>query len=156
MLRRKIENLPAKPGVYLHKDASGTIIYVGKAKNLRSRVRSYFQDHRPVDAKTAVLVGKIVDIEIIVTSTEVEAFILENTLIKEHRPKYNILLKDDKSYPYIRVTNEEYPRVFKTRTLIRDGSKYYGPYTDGTFLFYLLKSIRSIFPFVNVANITSL
>jgi excinuclease ABC subunit C len=146
LILQKLANLPTRPGVYLHKDAKGTIIYVGKAKNLRNRVRSYFQEGRPVDAKTAVLVRQICDLDIIVTDTEVEAFLLENTLIKEHRPKYNILLKDDKSYPFIRITKEQFPRVFKTRTLIKDGSKYFGPYTDGTYLFYLLKSIRSIFP----------
>lgn len=146
LIQQKLANLPTRPGVYLHKDAKGTIIYVGKAKNLRNRVRSYFQEGRPVDAKTAVLVRQICDLDIIVTDTEVEAFLLENTLIKEHRPKYNILLKDDKSYPFIRITREQYPRVFKTRTIIKDGSKYFGPYTDGTYLFYLLKSIRSIFP----------
>lgn len=146
LLQQKLENLPTRPGVYLHKDAKGGILYVGKAKNLRSRVRSYFQENRPIDAKTAVLVRQIFDLDIIVTDTEVEAFILENTLIKQHRPKYNILLKDDKSYPFIRITKEQYPRVFKTRTIIKDGSKYFGPYTDGTYLFYLLKSIRSIFP----------
>lgn len=146
LIQQKLANLPTRPGVYLHKDAKGTIIYVGKAKNLRNRVRSYFQEGRPIDAKTAVLVRQICDLDIIVTDTEVEAFLLENTLIKEHRPKYNILLKDDKSYPFIRITKEQYPRVFKTRTIIKDGSKYFGPYTDGTYLFYLLKSIRSIFP----------
>lgn len=146
LILQKLANLPTRPGVYLHKDAKGTIIYVGKAKNLRNRVRSYFHEGRPVDAKTAVLVRQICDLDIIVTDTEVEAFLLENTLIKEHRPKYNILLKDDKSYPFIRITKEQFPRVFKTRTLIKDGSKYFGPYTDGTYLFYLLKSIRSIFP----------
>ena len=146
LIQQKLANLPTRPGVYLHKDAKGTIIYVGKAKNLRNRVRSYFQEGRSIDAKTAVLVRQICDLDIIVTDTEVEAFLLENTLIKEHRPKYNILLKDDKSYPFIRITKEQYPRVFKTRTIIKDGSKYFGPYTDGTYLFYLLKSIRSIFP----------
>lgn len=145
-LETKIAGLPTKPGVYLHKDAEGQIIYVGKAKSLRNRVRSYFQEGRPVDAKTKALVRKIVDLEVIVTDTEVEALILENTLIKEHRPKYNILLKDDKSYPYIRITKEEYPRVFKTRRVVRDGSKYFGPYTDGTYLYSLLKTLRSIFP----------
>ena len=145
-LQTKLDNLPSKPGVYLHKDSKGTIIYVGKAKNLRNRVRSYFQEGRPIDAKTAVLVRHIEDIDVILTDTEVEAFLLENTLIKRHRPKYNILLKDDKSYPYIRVTNEDFPRVFKTRTIVKDGSKYYGPYTDGTYLYYLLKSLRNIFP----------
>ncbi|MBK6418157.1 MAG: excinuclease ABC subunit C [Ignavibacteria bacterium] len=145
-LETKIAGLPTKPGVYLHKDAEGQIIYVGKAKSLRNRVRSYFQEGRPVDAKTKALVRKIADLEVIVTDTEVEALILENTLIKEHRPKYNILLKDDKSYPYIRITKEEYPRVFKTRRVVRDGSKYFGPYTDGTYLYSLLKTLRSIFP----------
>lgn len=138
--------MPTRPGVYLHKDAGGTIIYVGKAKNLRSRVRSYLQEARPVNAKTAALVQKIDDIEFIVTDTEVEALILENTLIKQHRPKYNILLKDDKSYPFIRITREAYPRVFKTRQVIRDGSTYFGPYTDGTYLYHLLKTLRSVFP----------
>lgn len=142
----KIAGLPARPGVYLHKDADGGILYVGKAKNLRSRVRSYAQAGKPVDAKTRALIKKIADTEVIVTDTEVEALILENTLIKEHRPKYNILLKDDKSYPYIRVTKEEFPRIFKTRRVIRDGSKYFGPYTDGTYLYNLLKALRSIFP----------
>ncbi len=145
-LEKKIAGLPTKPGVYLHKDAEGQIIYVGKAKSLRNRVRSYFQEGRPVDAKTKALVRKIIDLDVIVTDTEVEALILENTLIKEHRPKYNILLKDDKSYPYIRITKEEYPRVFKTRRVVRDGSKYFGPYTDGTYLYSLLKTLRSIFP----------
>ncbi|HLP26991.1 MAG TPA: excinuclease ABC subunit UvrC [Candidatus Didemnitutus sp.] len=145
-LEKKIAGLPTKPGVYLHKDAEGQIIYVGKAKSLRNRVRSYFQEGRPVDAKTKALVRKIIDLDVIVTDTEVEALILENTLIKEHRPKYNILLKDDKSYPYIRITREEYPRVFKTRRVVRDGSKYFGPYTDGTYLYSLLKTLRSIFP----------
>jgi len=145
-LDRKIAGLPTKPGVYLHKDAAGTIIYVGKAKVLRNRVRSYFQQNRPVDAKTKALMAKIADFDVIVTDNEVEALILENTLIKEHRPKYNILLKDDKSYPFIRITREEYPRIFKTRNVVRDGSKYFGPYTDGTYLYYLLKTLRSVFP----------
>ncbi|MBM4178549.1 MAG: excinuclease ABC subunit C [Ignavibacteria bacterium] len=145
-IQQKLSTLPTRPGVYLHKDSKGGIIYVGKAKNLRSRVRSYFQENRPVDAKTAVLVRQIQDFDFIVTDTEVEAFILENTLIKQYRPKYNILLKDDKSYPFIRITKEQYPRVFKTRTIVKDGSKYFGPYTDGTYLYHLLKSIRSIFP----------
>lgn len=145
-LQQKVAGLPTRPGVYLHRDADGTIIYVGKAKNLRARVRSYFQEGRPVDAKTRALMQRIADVETIVTDTEVEALILENTLIKEHKPKYNILLKDDKSYPYIRITREEYPRVFSTRRVIRDGSTYYGPYTDGTYLYGLMKTLRSVFP----------
>ena len=145
-LLQKVAGLPTRPGVYLHRDTGGTIIYVGKAKNLRARVKSYFQEGRPVDAKTRALMLRIADFETIVTDTEVEALILENTLIKEHKPKYNILLKDDKSYPYIRVTREEFPRVFPTRRVIRDGSTYYGPYTDGTYLYGLMKTLRSVFP----------
>lgn len=145
-LQQKVAGLPTRPGVYLHRDARGTIIYVGKAKNLRARVKSYFQEGRPVDAKTRALMQRIADVETIVTDTEVEALILENTLIKEHKPKYNILLKDDKSYPYIRITREEFPRVFSTRRVIRDGSTYYGPYTDGTYLYGLMKTLRSVFP----------
>lgn len=145
-LERKVAGLPTAPGVYLHKNAEGVIIYVGKAKSLRNRVKSYFQQSRHVDAKTRALMSKIVDVDVIVTDTEAEALILENTLIKQHKPKYNIELRDDKSYPFIRITKEEFPRVFKTRTLIKDGSKYFGPYTDGTYLFYLLKTLRSIFP----------
>ncbi|MFM8771519.1 MAG: excinuclease ABC subunit UvrC [Candidatus Kapaibacterium sp.] len=145
-LQALADSMPTRPGVYLHKDAEGTIIYVGKAKNLRNRVRSYVQEGRPVDAKTAALMRKIHDIEFIVTDTEVEALILENTLIKQHRPKYNILLKDDKSYPFIRITKEAFPRVFKTRQVIKDGSTYFGPYTDGTYLYHLLKTLRSVFP----------
>ncbi len=145
-LQRKVSGLPRSPGVYQHKDAEGTVIYVGKAKNLRSRVRSYFQEGRPVDAKTTALKKRIADVEVIVTDTEAEALILENTLIKELMPRYNVMLRDDKSYPFIRITKEEYPRVFKTRRVIKDGSKYFGPYTDGAYLYNLLKTLRSIFP----------
>lgn len=141
-----VSRLPTKPGVYMHKDASGTIIYVGKAKNLRSRVRAYTQFNRPMDAKTKALMARIASVEVIVTDTEAEALILENTLIKEHRPRYNVLLKDDKSYPFIRITKEEFPQVFKTRRVVRDGSRYFGPYTDGTYLYYLIKTLRSVFP----------
>jgi excinuclease ABC subunit C len=145
-LERKVSGLPTGPGIYQHKDDHGTVIYVGKAKNLRNRVRSYFQEGRPVDAKTKALRERIADVEVIVTDTEAEALLLENNLIKELKPKYNVLLRDDKSYPYIRITNEEYPKIFKTRRVVKDGSKYFGPYTDGTYLFYLLKSLRSILP----------
>ena len=145
-LDRKVAGLPRQPGVYLHKSADGTVIYVGKAKNLRNRVRSYFQEGRPVDAKTKALMNRIADVDVIVTDTEAEALILENNLIKEHKPKYNVMLRDDKSYPYIRITNEQFPKIFKTRRVVKDGSKYFGPYTDGTYLFYLLKTLRSIFP----------
>ncbi|NQW30497.1 MAG: excinuclease ABC subunit C [Ignavibacteria bacterium] len=145
-LEKKVFGLPTKPGVYLHKDFAGKVIYVGKAKNLRVRVKSYLLEGRPVDAKTKVLMSKIADVDVIVTDTEAEALLLENTLIKEHHPKYNILLKDDKSYPYIRITKEEFPKIYKTRRVVRDGSKYFGPYTDGTYLYYLIKTLRSVFP----------
>jgi len=144
-LAAKLHHLPKQAGVYLHKNEGGTIIYVGKAKNLRNRVRSYFQN-RPMDAKTKALVQKIADVEVIVTDSEVEALILENTLIKKHQPRYNILLKDDKSYPYIRVTNEPYPRILPTRKIIRDGSKYFGPYTESKAMYALFEALRSMFP----------
>ncbi len=141
----KIQNLPTDSGVYQYYDSKGIVIYVGKAKNLRSRIKSYFQEGRPKDPKTIALVNKIFDIEIIVTDSPVEALILEDTLIKKFKPRYNILLKDDKSFPFIRVTNEPFPKVFSTRRKIRDGSKYFGPYTDLKYMKYLLKTIRSIF-----------
>ncbi len=146
-LQNKIAVLPTQPGVYLFKDPEGTILYIGKARNLRQRVRSYFQRHRPRDAKTEALIRKIADLDYIITSSEMEALILENSLIKEHRPRYNIQLRDDKSYPYIRITNEPFPRVFATRTIVRDGSLYFGPYTDVRQLRLLLKTLRMIFPF---------
>jgi excinuclease ABC subunit C len=128
-LEEKLKNLPAQPGVYLHKNAEGKIIYVGKAKNLRNRVRSYFQSGRGHDAKTRELVRRIADLEFIVTDTEVEALILESNLIKKHRPRYNILLKDDKQYPHIKLTlNEDFPRAILTRRIQRDGALYFGPY----------------------------
>ncbi|MBK8912326.1 MAG: excinuclease ABC subunit C [Chlorobi bacterium] len=145
-LQDKLNNLPPDPGVYQYFDRDGKVIYVGKAKNLRNRVRSYFQQGRPHDAKTRALVAKIADLQTIVTDSAVEALILEDTLIKKLRPRYNILLKDDKTYPYIRVTNEPFPRVFSTRTRVRDGSRYFGPFTDVKYVRYLLKTLRSIFP----------
>jgi excinuclease ABC subunit C len=144
-LSDKIKRIPTKPGIYQYFNSDGKIIYVGKAKNLRNRVKSYFQNNRPRDAKTTALVKKIFDMEFIATDSEAEALILEDTLIKKHRPRYNILLKDDKSYPYIRVTNEDYPRVFATRKVIKDGSKYYGPYSEVRQMKHLLKTIRTIF-----------
>lgn len=142
----KVANLPKSSGVYQFKNERGDIIYVGKAKNLRNRVRSYFQQGRPVDAKTKALVRHIADVEIIVVDSEVEALILENTLIKKLKPKYNIMLRDDKTYPYIRVTSEPFPRIFLTRKVIRDGSKYFGPYTDAGYARTLLKTLRTLFP----------
>ena len=128
-LKEKLEAIPALPGVYQFLDAKGKIIYVGKAKDLRSRIRSYFQSNLD-SPKTKALVSKIADLETIITDTEIEALVLENTLIKLYKPRYNVNLKDDKSYPYIRVTKEPYPQIFSTRQIVRDGSLYFGPYTD--------------------------
>ncbi len=144
-LSEKLKNIPTKPGVYLHKNENGKIIYIGKAKNLRNRVKSYFQQKKPVDAKTKAMVEKIADFDFIVVDSEAEALILEDTLIKKYKPRYNILLKDDKSYPYIRVTKEDYPRIFSTRKIIKDGSKYFGPYTDVGYMKKMLRVLRSIF-----------
>jgi excinuclease ABC subunit C len=131
LIRNKLRHLPNRPGVYLMKDAGGEILYVGKAKSLRSRVRSYFGAGGSDSLKTRELVRRIADFETVVVGSEAEALILENNLIKEHRPKFNINLRDDKSYPYIKVTTgEPFPRVFVTRQLVRDGSRYFGPYTD--------------------------
>jgi excinuclease ABC subunit C len=128
-LEEKLKELPSSPGVYLHKDASGKVIYVGKAKNLRSRVRSYFRAARPFDRKTDALVGQISDLEFIVTDSDVEALILEASLVKQHKPRYNIKLQDDKSYPHLKLTiNEPFPKVVITRRIQRDGALYFGPF----------------------------
>ncbi len=144
-LAEKLKHLPRGPGVYQHMDAEGKVLYVGKAKNLRSRVRSYFQESRPRDGRLAVLVAKIADVAVIVTDTEAEALILENNLIKRLKPRYNVNLKDDKSYPFICIKNERFPRVFPTRRVRRDGSKYFGPYTDVKSMKLVLKTIKDIF-----------
>ena len=129
VLEDKLNSLPSLPGIYQFLNEKGKVIYVGKAKNLRNRVRSYFK--LKVDSpKTEILVSKIFDLQLIVTDSEIEALVLENNLIKEFKPRYNINLKDDKSFPYIRVTNEMFPRIFPTRNVVKDGSKYFGPYTD--------------------------
>ncbi|MBL8208944.1 MAG: GIY-YIG nuclease family protein, partial [Blastocatellia bacterium] len=128
-LDEKLDNLPTQPGVYIHKNVKGQIIYIGKAKSLRNRVRQYFQSSRAMDAKTQELVARIADIEYIVTDTEIEALVLESNLIKQHKPRYNVMLKDDKSYPHLKLTvQEEFPRIFKTRQVEKDGSVYFGPY----------------------------
>lgn len=142
--KEQAASLPQNPGVYLMKDKEGTIIYIGKAKNLRKRVSSYFLKGR--DIKTTFLVGKIADIEYIITGNEYEALVLENNLIKKHNPHYNISLKDGKSYPLIRIANEKFPKVFKTRRVIHDGSEYYGPYPDGKALALYLDLIDKMFP----------
>ncbi len=128
-LDEKLQNLPVQPGCYIHKNSKGQIIYVGKAKVLRNRVRQYFQSSRAMDAKTQELVSRICDFEIIVTDNEKEALVLESNLIKLHKPKYNVMLKDDKQYPHIKLTiNEDFPRVVKVRKLEKDGAVYFGPY----------------------------
>ena len=130
-LREKLRLLPEAPGVYLHKNRDGRVIYVGKASRLSQRVRSYFQDTADRDEKTAQLVRRIRDFDWIVTDTEADALVLENQLIKEYRPVYNVRLKDDKQYPYIRITMQEpYPRVEVVRRIERDGSRCFGPFTD--------------------------
>ncbi len=141
----KLSHLPARPGVYKHLGAEGKVLYVGKAKSLRSRVRSYFREGRRRSGRIQALVNKIADVEVIVTDTEAEALILENNLIKQLQPRYNVNLRDDKTYPYICIKNERFPRVFPTRRVKKDGSKYFGPYTDVTNMKRVLGVIRSIF-----------
>lgn len=129
-IQESLKNLPDKPGVYMHKDKLGNIIYVGKAVSLRNRVRQYFQSKRNMPPKVRSMVENIAEFEYITVGSEMEALILECNLIKKHRPKYNILLRDDKTYPYIKITNEDYPRVIKTRIVKKDGGRYFGPYSD--------------------------
>ena len=143
-IETKLNNLPTSPGVYQFLNDKGKVIYVGKAKNLRNRVRSYFRSNLN-SPKTEALVSKIEDLLLIITDTEIEALVLENNLIKDLKPRYNVNLKDDKSFPYIRVTNEPYPRVFPTRNIIKDGSKYFGPYTDVKNMKRSLRMINQIF-----------
>ncbi|MFH2056510.1 MAG: excinuclease ABC subunit UvrC [bacterium] len=132
-LKDKLKELPTKPGVYLMKDAAGKIIYIGKAKSLRSRVRSYFTDSRAVEPKVETLRSKIADLEILVTDNEIEALILEANLVKQHKPRYNVNLKDDKHYPYLKITNDDgYPRLIVTRRVRDDGALYFGPYAAAT------------------------
>ena len=129
-IQENLKNLPDGPGVYMHKDRLGNIIYVGKAVSLRNRVRQYFQSKKNMAPKVRSMVEQIAEFEYITTGSEMEALILECNLIKKHRPKYNILLRDDKTYPYIKITNEDYPRVIKTRVVKKDGGRYFGPYSD--------------------------
>ncbi|MCG9967586.1 excinuclease ABC subunit UvrC [Pelotomaculum terephthalicicum JT] len=147
-LEEKLKLLPAKPGVYLYRNADGEIIYVGKALSLKNRVRSYFQAGAQHQPKTKVMLEKVAGLDYIVTDSEVEALILEQNLIKEHRPRYNVLLKDDKSYPYLKITlNESYPRVQITRRHVKDGSRYFGPYTRVGAVNETLRLLKKIFPF---------
>lgn len=143
-LETNLKNLPASPGVYQFINKNGNVIYVGKAKNLKNRVRSYFQEN-PSSAKTVAMVSKIDDLQLVVTDSELEALILESNLIKELKPRYNVNLKDDKSFPFIKVTNELFPRIYPTRKVFNDGSKYFGPYTDVRSMRGSLRMINQIF-----------
>jgi len=146
-LLQKIRTLPLQPGVYLYKNAEGEVIYVGKAKNLRARVRSYFQEGvGEANAKTGTLLREAVDVEYIVVANNKEALALENNLIKQKKPRFNILLRDDKTYPYIKLTlGERYPRVYVTRRLRKDGSTYYGPYFPGNLAYRIVDLIHRSF-----------
>src|ERR1035438_2288148 len=144
-LRDKAAQLPLSPGVYLYKDAGGRVIYVGKAKSLRLRVRSYFNDDRLADAKTGTLISEATDVDYILVDNEKEALALENNLIKQWQPRFNILLRDDKTYPYIKLTAEKYPRGYVTRRLRKDGAIYYGPYFPGNLAHRLVHFIHRHF-----------
>ena len=145
MLTDKLKNIPTKPGVYIYYDRQKKVLYVGKAKNLRNRVRSYFQKSRSLDPRLTLMISKIADLEFIVTDTEVEALILEANLIKDKKPRYNVDLRDDKTFPYIRITAEDFPQVFTTRKVIRDGSIYFGPYTNVKDMRDALTTLKGIF-----------
>ena len=150
IVREKLKLLPENPGVYIMKDAAGKIIYVGKAVVLKNRVRQYFQSSRNHTPKVRAMVAKVADFEFIMTASEVEALILECNLIKKHRPRYNISLKDDKSYPYVKVTlQDDFPRVFLTHHIRKDGARYFGPYTNVTAVHESLKLLRRLFPLRN-------
>ncbi len=146
IIKEKLDKLPQKPGVYMMKDASGRIIYVGKAKILRNRVRQYFQRSANHSPKTQIMVSKIADLDYIICDSEMEALVLESNLIKENKPRYNILLKDDKHYPYIKITiNEEYPRMLFVRRIENDGAKYFGPYPSGYSIKETMELLKNIF-----------
>jgi excinuclease ABC subunit C len=138
-LREQAALLPLAPGVYLYKDAAGKVIYVGKAKSLRARVRSYFNEERLLEAKTGTLISEARDVDYILVDNEKEALALENNLIKQYQPRYNVLLRDDKTYPYIKLTSERFPRVYVTRRLKKDGSTYFGPYFPGNLAYRIVQ-----------------
>ncbi|MGB4561336.1 MAG: GIY-YIG nuclease family protein, partial [Schleiferiaceae bacterium] len=144
-IKQLLRTLPEKPGVYKHLDKDGGILYIGKAKNLKKRVSSYFSKTHD-EARLRMLVRRVVSIDVIVTETEYDALLLENTLIKQHQPWYNINLKDGKTYPWICIKKERFPRVFSTRQRIEDGSEYFGPYPSGRMLGTLLDLIRQLYP----------
>ena len=145
-LQSKLKNIPIHPGVYSFMNDKGEIIYIGKAKNLRSRVRSYFQKSKSQSPKNLTMIRHISDLEYIVVRSEVEALLTEANLIKQHAPRYNVMMKDDKSFPFIRITNEPYPQVLLTRKIVKDGSKYFGPFTDVYGLRTTLKALHKVFP----------
>lgn len=146
LLRQKLDNLPASPGVYIFKNAGGQIIYVGKALSLRNRVRSYFQESRSLDIKTEHLVAEIADLETFLVDNEIEALLLESTLVKQNQPRYNVHLKDDKSFPYLKLTiNEPYPRIFITRRIKQDGALYFGPFLPASYARHTLRLINRYF-----------
>src|SRR5262250_2624681 len=145
-LQQKIRSIPAQPGVYLYKNAEGEVIYVGKAKSLRHRVSSYFHEGRVADAKTGTLIREAADVDYIVVANNKEALALENNLIKQKKPRFNILLRDDKTYPYVKLTlGERYPRVYVTRRLRKDGSEYYGPYFPTSLAYRIVDLIHRHF-----------
>ena len=142
-----LTSIPHSPGVYLMLNNKSVVLYVGKAKDLFKRLSSYIHYSGPLHSKTAVMLGHVKKIDTLITRTEKEALILESSLIKKHRPKYNVILRDDKTYPYIKVTlNEEWPRVFMTRRKKKDGAKYFGPYSSSSAMWSTLKQISSLFP----------
>jgi len=153
-LELKLKNLPSTPGVYLFKDLKGRIIYVGKAKNLRNRVRTYFQSRNHLDTKTNRMILHVVNFDLIETRNEIEALILEANLVREHKPRYNVSLKDDKHFPYIKITtNEPFPRVMIVRRLIRDGETYFGPYTNAKAMRKTIAFLTALFN-IRTCNLT--
>jgi len=148
LISEQLERLPASPGVYLMKDATGTILYVGKAANLRTRARSYFAAGQKLTPKLERMVKRVSDLDFFITSSEQEALILELNLIKRHRPRYNVRLKDDKTFPYLKIDiNQDWPRVYVTRRLEEDGGRYFGPFASARSVRQTLKVLKEIFPF---------
>src|SRR5678815_5717444 len=146
-LDEKLSRLPDRPGVYIYKDTKAQVVYVGKASSLKSRVRSYFQESRPRDAKTDSLVKQIRDLEYIVTDNELEALMLEANLVRKHRPRYNIILRDDKHYPFLKLTtDEEFPRLLVARRVQQDGAACFGPFYPATAMRETLRLVRQLFP----------
>lgn len=154
-IKESLKRLPDKPGVYQYYDQEGTLLYVGKAKSLHKRVSSYFNKNRYENGKTRLLVKKIHDIKYIVVDTELDALLLENSLIKKHQPRYNIQLKDDKTYPWIVIKNERFPRIYPTRNVIKDGSEYFGPYASVRMMRTLLDLIKQLYPLRNCSYVLS-